>query len=111
VPADTRCRKETDLADAEIAAIVRGAAVNGTAGPFGMIDSTADCILGGGHTGDCLAWVAYVEGKPGNAWLTWGRDGRRVGWMPECPAEDCSLYLGHPGKCIPGLYQEAGDGR
>ena len=109
MPASDSCYRETELTDAEIAAIVRSAAVNGMAGPFGMIDSTADCILAAGHQGDCLAWVAYLAGKPGSAWLRWSDGGRRVDWLADCLAEDCSLYQGHPGECIPELYTEEAD--
>jgi hypothetical protein len=102
------CYTKTSLSDAEIAAIVRGVAVNGQAGPFDFIDSEPDCILAAGHDGDCTGWVATLKGKPGSAWLRWRDDygTGRIDWLADCAKGDCSLYRGHPGDCMPDLYPD-----
>jgi hypothetical protein len=113
MPADetfTGCYLHAEMTDAEIAEIIRSVAVNGNAGPFEFVDSTADCVLPAGHYGDHAGWVAALQGKPGSAWLRWATDGGgRVDWLADCAKGDCGLYRGHLGECMPELYPEVDD--
>lgn len=94
-----KCDMTTELTDAEIAAIVRGAAgQDGVATRLEAIAVTAECRLENRHEGDCASWQADLTDKDGTAWLRWG-DGRRVDWLAECVTDGCPLYRGHPGPC------------
>lgn len=99
MPSYEACGQEADLTDAEIALIVRTAAVHGMTSAFNAIDTHADCRLEESHEGDCASYQATLTGKTGAAWLRWG-NGRRIDWLADCGGEgDCILYRGHPGQC------------
>lgn len=100
------CGSEAELTDAEIAAVVRGGAVCGVAGPISIIAMSTDCALADRHLDDCAGFIAELEDKPGRAWLRWG-DGRRVDWLADCGDGGCGLYRGHPGECNPDVFPEA----
>jgi hypothetical protein len=99
-----RCDCVTELDDNEIAAVVRGVAVGGVAGPLDMLQTSADCALEERHPGDCAGLVGELSGEPGKAWLRWG-DERRIDWLAECARKDCDLYRGHPGECNPDILE------
>lgn len=99
MPADfPGCDMTTDLTDAEIAQIVRGAAaIDGVTPQFEAIAVTAECRLANRHEGDCASWQASLIDLSGTAWLRWG-EARRIDWIADCKGS-CVLFFGHPGVC------------
>lgn len=96
------CGMTTELTDAELAAIVRGAMDgDGITGRFEAISADAQCRLAEHHGGDCASWQASLINEPGAAWFRWG-DSRRVDWLADCVTGGCVLYRGHPGRCDEG---------
>ena len=65
------CPAQADLADAELAAIVRGAAnEDGMTGEFYNIALRANCALDAGHAGLHAGWIATTNGDPSaTCWL------------------------------------------
>ena len=99
MPDDLTCDTTTELTDAEIGEVVRGAAgQDGVARRFEAIAVTAECRLENRHEGDCASWQAGLTDEDGTAWLRWGGS-RRIDWLADCLTDGCPLYRGHPAAC------------
>jgi hypothetical protein len=99
------CDDPIDLSDADLVAIVRGAADNeGTAHDLATINIYASCRLSDGHGAAHASWVAQATNHDTErnvvAWLRWTDDGTRtVDWLADCATKRCVLFRGHQGGC------------
>lgn len=100
------CGAGIQLADSEIAWVIRSAVTPGLSATFKDFAPDLACILCSDHEGRHAADIARLAGAPGAAWVLFGdTDSQSLQWLADCAMDfsndhTCLLFRGHPGTCV-----------